>query len=117
MNSNLHLPCINEPTRIVDKQKPTLIDNTFVNLPSKELKSGNLIKKISDHLPNFINIKNINKKTSKQNIKVRDLNSFHKDTYSNHSMRNNGSFIQRPNITINSFDRYTQVFFITTTCL
>ena len=29
----------------------------------------------------------------------------------------NASFIQQPNITINSFDRYTQVFFETTTCL
>ena len=30
-------------------------------------------------------------------------------------MKNNASFIQRPNITINSFGRYTQVSFITTT--
>ena len=82
MNSNLHLPCITEPTRIADKQKPTLIDSIFVNLLSKELKSGNLIKKIFYHLPNFININNINKKTSKQKIKVRDLHSFHKDIQS-----------------------------------
>ena len=65
MNSNLHLPCITEPTRIADKQKPTLIDSIFVNLLSKELKSGNLIKKISDHLPNFINVKNIKQKDIK----------------------------------------------------
>ena len=32
-------------------------------------------------------------------------------------MKNNASFIQQPNITINSFGRYSQVFFITTTCL
>ena len=83
MNSNLDLPCITEPTRIVDKQKPTLIDNIFVNRFGKELKSGNLIKEISDCLPNFTNIKNINKKTSKQKIKVRDLHSFHKDIQSN----------------------------------
>ena len=82
MNSNLHLPCITELTRIADKQKPTLIDSIFVNLLSKELKSGNLIKKIFYHLPNFININNINKKTSKQKIKVRDLHSFHKDIQS-----------------------------------
>ena len=62
-------------------KKPTLIDNIFVNLFNKKLKSGNLIKKISDHLPNLIIIKNINKKTSKQNIKVRDLNSFDQDKY------------------------------------
>ena len=65
MNSNLHGPCITEPTRIGDKQKRTLIDDIFVNLLSKEVKSGNLIKKISDHLPNFINIKNIKQKDIK----------------------------------------------------
>ena len=85
MNSNLHLPCITESTRIADKQKTTLIDSVFANLLSKELKSGNLIKKIFDHLPNFININNINKKTSKQKIKVKDLQSFHKDIQSDPS--------------------------------
>ena len=33
------------------------------------------------------------------------------------SAKNNASSIQQPNITINSFGRYTLVFFITTTCL
>ena len=32
-------------------------------------------------------------------------------------VKNNTPFIQRPNITINSCGCYTQVFFITTTCL
>ena len=81
MNSNLLQPCVIEPTRIADKQKLTLIDNIFVNLFNKELKRGNLVEKISDHLPNFIIIKHINKKTSKQKIKVRDLRSFNKDKY------------------------------------
>ena len=79
MNSNLFQPCITEPTRIVDKQKPTLIDNIYVNLFNIELKSGNLVEKISDHLPNFIIITNINKKISKHKIKVRDLHSCNKD--------------------------------------
>ena len=33
------------------------------------------------------------------------------------SVKNNASFLQQPNITINSFGHYTLVFFITTTCL
>ena len=33
------------------------------------------------------------------------------------SVKNNASFTQRPNITINSFGHYTLVFFIMTTCL
>ena len=81
MNSNLLQPCITESTRTVDKQKPTLIDNIFVNLFNKELKSGNLVEKISDHLANFIIIKNISKKTTKQKNKVTDLHSFNKDKY------------------------------------
>ena len=70
MNSNLLQSCITESTRTVDKQKPTLMDNIFVNLFNKELKSGNLVEKISDHLANFIIIKNISKKTTKQKNKV-----------------------------------------------
>ena len=52
MNSNLLQPCIIELTRIAVKTSP-------------KLKSGTLVKKISKHLPNFIDIKNkqINKKT------------------------------------------------------
>ena len=33
------------------------------------------------------------------------------------SAENNASFMQQPNITLNSFGRYTLVFFIMTTCL
>ena len=49
VNSNLLQPCIIEPTRIIDKQKLTLLDNIFVNLFNKELKSGGVVKKISGH--------------------------------------------------------------------
>ena len=45
------------------------------------MKSGDLVKKISDHLTNFIIIKNVNKKTSKQKNKESDLHSFNKDKY------------------------------------
>ena len=81
MNSNLLQPCIIERTRTVDKQNPNLMDNISVNLFNKGLKIGSLIEKISDHLPNFIIIKNLNKKTSKQKFKVRDLHSLDKDKY------------------------------------
>ncbi len=47
-------PTINKPTRIVNKQKPSLIDNIFVNSLDKDITSGNLVSKISDHMPNFI---------------------------------------------------------------
>ena len=52
MYENLCQPCIIQPTRIVDKQKPSLIDNIFINSIESPV-SGNL-DKISDHFPNFI---------------------------------------------------------------
>ena len=53
MYENLCQPCISKPTRIVGNQKPSLIDNIFVNTIESPI-CGNLIDKISDHLPNFI---------------------------------------------------------------
>ena len=62
MYSNFLQPCITEPTRLIKKQKPSLIDNIFVNFVNKKIISGNLIDKISDHLPNFVIIKDRNNK-------------------------------------------------------
>ena len=67
MSSNFLYPCITERTRLIRKQKPGLIDNMFVNFFNKKLISGNLFEKISDHLPSFVVIKDINnKQTNKQ---------------------------------------------------
>ena len=68
MYSNFLHPCITEPTRLIKKQKPSLINNIFVNFFNKKVISGNLFDKISDHLPNFVVIKNINNKTNKEKI-------------------------------------------------
>merc|ERR1712106_125148 len=50
------IPCITIPTRITD-HSATLIDHIFIKIPSKLIQnkcsSGNLIKDLSDHLPNF----------------------------------------------------------------
>ena len=52
--SSSFIPVILEPTRVVSKNKPSLIDNIFINFSDKKNTSGNLIEKISDHMPNFI---------------------------------------------------------------
>ena len=57
MYENLFQPCILQPTRVNDYQRPTLIDNIFVNEIDVTI-SGNLIDKISDHFPNFVVIEN-----------------------------------------------------------
>ena len=76
MYSNFLQPCITEPTQIVPGNRPSLVDNTFINNIDKNLHSGNLLDKLTDHLPNFVIIENMNKKTSKQKIKVRDMIHF-----------------------------------------
>ena len=58
LSSNLFLPAILIPTRIVDSSK-TLIDNIFFNHISHEIVSGNICASISDHLPQFCTIPNI----------------------------------------------------------
>ena len=64
MYENLCQPCIIQPTRIVDKQKPSLIDNIFINSIENPI-SGNLLDKISDHFPNFIIINKYSEKGKK----------------------------------------------------
>ena len=58
MYSNFLHPCITEPTRLIKKQRPSLIDNISVNFCNKIIISD----KISDHLPCFVVIKDINNK-------------------------------------------------------
>ena len=45
MYENLCQPCILKPTRIVENQRPSLIDNIFINSIESPV-SGNLIERI-----------------------------------------------------------------------
>ena len=58
VHSHFFQPCITEPTRIVGRNKPFLIDNIFINTCTRSLNAGNIIDKISDYLPNFLIIQN-----------------------------------------------------------
>ena len=53
MYSNFLQPCILEPTRIVANNRPSIISNIFINTIDKNIDSGNIIDKVSDHMPNF----------------------------------------------------------------
>ena len=81
MYPNFLHPCITEPTRLIRKQKPSLIDNVFVHFFNKKKISGNLFYKIPDHLPNFVFIKDINNKETKIKFKIRDMKNFNQDKY------------------------------------
>ena len=59
MLSNYLQPVINKPTRVVKNQKPSLIDNIFINAVDKDITCGNFTSKISDHMPNFMFMKNV----------------------------------------------------------
>ena len=54
MYSNILQPCITEPTRIAGNNRLALINNIFINTCNKNVNSGNIIEKISDHMPNFV---------------------------------------------------------------
>ena len=64
MYENLCQTCITQPTRVVKKQTPSLIDNIFINTIESPM-SGNLLDRVSDHFPNFVIIDNSNTKKEK----------------------------------------------------
>ena len=68
-------PCITEPTRITNANKPSLVDNIFINSFDDPV-CGNILEHISyDHLPNFV-ILNHEHKNKKQTVKKRDKRNF-----------------------------------------
>ena len=78
---NQYLPHVTGPTRITEKTT-SLIDNIFFNNLSKECTSGNLLYKLSDHLPSFIFIdetKYTNK--IKSNIYKRSFSKFNQEDF------------------------------------
>ena len=84
MYFNMFHPHIQLPTRIVDNAQPSLLDNIFTNTLDPDIISGNLLDKITDHLPNFIVVLN-NAKPPDSKIKVskRDYSKFIEQNYLN----------------------------------
>ena len=71
LNSYFLLPCILQPTRFTERSA-TLIDNIFSNTYAMNTISGNLVSKISDHLPQVLIVDNL-----KVNYKI--LNYYEND--------------------------------------
>ena len=82
ISTQLLQPHILAPTRIVSGNKPSLVDNIFMNLTEKHTTSGNLLDKISDHLPNFLIIEDfaISRKNEGRRSK-RDFRNFDEDKF------------------------------------
>ena len=73
-------PHILSPTRITLQDKPSFIDNIFLNFNDMHCYSGNLIEKITHHLPNFLIIEKLTVKLDNQDRPLkRDLKNFDED--------------------------------------
>ena len=68
-------------TEILANNRPSLVDNIFINTLGKEISSDNLVDKISDHMPNFVIVKDILEKKRNRKVKIRDMKKFCKETF------------------------------------
>ena len=82
MYSHFFQPRMTKPTRVVVRNKPSLIDNIFINTCTKSLNAGNITDKTSDHLPNFLIIQNLKEERLKRKIQTRDMKNFKLETFS-----------------------------------
>ena len=71
---------IYDPSRIVNGNKPSLVDNIFSNSVEKCI-SGNILDKISDHLPNFVIFENVKSKSKSKSIKRRNMKTSNETNY------------------------------------
>ena len=70
------LPLIIHPTRVVDNQQPSLIDNIFSNNIADEITSGNIYLTLSEHFSQFASVSRST--LDKKNNTVRYINDFSK---------------------------------------
>ena len=68
--------CILEPSKIVANNRASIIDNIFINTIDKKIDSRNIIDKVSDHVPNFLLVKEITETKKYQKMKIRDMKNF-----------------------------------------
>ena len=82
LNSFFLLPYILEPTRITERSA-TLIDNIFANTYAMNAISGNLVSKISDHLPQFLIVDNLKVNYKVLNYYKNDFSKFDEEKFIN----------------------------------
>ena len=74
------LPQIIQPTRVVEHQSPSLIDNIFTNNLNDEITSGNIYLTLSEHFSQFISVKR-NKIDYKSHVFIRDYSKFSSESF------------------------------------
>ena len=80
MNSNFLLPYILQPTRVTDRSA-NLNDNIFANTYNFNALSGNLVTKISDHLPQFLIIEDLKVNYTSLNYYKHDYSHFNEEVF------------------------------------
>ena len=76
------LPYILQRTRIIERSA-TLIDNIFANTYAMNAISGNLVSKISDHLPQFLIVDNLKVNYKVLNYYKNDFSKFDEEKFAN----------------------------------
>ena len=110
MYSNHFQPCILEPTRIVPDQKPSLVDNIFVNPIAKNIISGNIYNKISDHMPNFVIVEGEKIEKVKYKKTFRNMSNFNANDFNNEISQIRLSLSDDVNIVFDNFqEQYTTI--------
>ena len=69
-----------QPTRMVEHQSPSLIDNIFTNNMNDEITSGNIYLTLSEHFSQFISVKR-NKIDYKSHVFIRDYSKFSSESF------------------------------------
>ena len=81
LNSYGFLPLILHPTRVVDNQVPSIIDNIFSNNIIDEIESGNIYLTLSEHFSQFASV-NRTKLESKSSVRfTRDFSKYSSDDF------------------------------------
>ena len=76
-------PCITQPTRVIEHQRPSSIDNIFIN-SNEEPICGNIISRLSGHFPNFILVKNKKSKVETETVHYkRNMKNYNPVAFTN----------------------------------
>ena len=96
LSSNGFLPLILHPSRVVENQNPSLIDNIFTNNTNSIILSGNIYLTISEHFSQFASLQH-----DRIDVKNIDMYARNYSNYSDEKFRDDVSIQvwSHPNIT------------------
>ena len=81
LNCNGLLPLVIHPTRVVEGQMPSLIDNIFSNNIQENIRSGNIYLTLSEHFSQFASVVRDRIDVRKINMYGRDYSGFSGDSF------------------------------------